>query len=75
VVAAVDRCWRLTAFFVSKQMTPIQQTSSMLVNQTQNPRAQYNDILTSERPTNTYAHYRAAPSAHGRPLAFEPADF
>ena len=45
------------AFFVSKQMTPIYMTSStLLVNQTQTPGlVQYNDILTSERLTNTYA--------------------
>ncbi|MPZ47974.1 MAG: polysaccharide biosynthesis tyrosine autokinase [Dehalococcoidia bacterium] len=45
------------AFAISKQMTPIYTTSStLLVNQTQNPGVvQYNDILTSERLTNTYA--------------------
>ncbi len=45
------------AFFVSKQMTPVYRTSTtILVNQTQSPGLlQYNDILTSERLTNTYA--------------------
>ena len=46
-----------TAFFYSQSLTPIYSTSStLLVNQTQVPGAiQYNDILTSERLTNTYA--------------------
>src|SRR5688572_20959738 len=45
------------AYVGSKQMTPVYQTSvTLLVNQTQNPgTVQYNDILTSERLTNTYA--------------------
>ena len=45
------------AFYVSKQMTPTYATSAtLLINQTQTPgTVQYNDILTSERLTNTYA--------------------
>jgi capsular exopolysaccharide synthesis family protein len=45
------------AFYISKQLTPIYATSTtLLVNQTQTPgTVQYNDILTSERLTNTYA--------------------
>jgi len=45
------------AFYISKQLTPIYATSAtLLVNQTQTPgTVQYNDILTSERLTNTYA--------------------
>ncbi len=44
------------AFYISKQMTPIYATSAtLLVNQTQTPgTVLYNDILTSERLTNTY---------------------
>jgi polysaccharide biosynthesis transport protein len=47
----------LSAFAVSKSMTPIYDaTATMLVNQTQTPGViLYNDILTSERLTNTYA--------------------
>ena len=47
----------LAAFYVSKQMTPTYITSAtLLINQTQTPgTVQYNDILTSERLTNTYA--------------------
>ena len=46
-----------TAFFYSQSLTPIYRTAStLLVNQTQTPGAiQYNDVLTSERLTNTYA--------------------
>jgi capsular exopolysaccharide synthesis family protein len=46
-----------TAFFYSQSLTPIYRTSStLLVNQTQVPGSiQYNDVLTSERLTNTYA--------------------
>jgi capsular exopolysaccharide synthesis family protein len=46
-----------TAFFYSQSLTPLYSTSStLLVNQTQVPGAiQYNDVLTSERLTNTYA--------------------
>ena len=46
-----------TAYFYSKSLTPIYSTSStLLVNQTQVPGSiQYNDVLTSERLTNTYA--------------------
>jgi capsular exopolysaccharide synthesis family protein len=45
------------AFYISNQLTPIYATSTtLLVNQTQTPgTVQYNDILTSERLTNTYA--------------------
>jgi capsular exopolysaccharide synthesis family protein len=45
------------AFYISKQLTPVYSTSTtLLVNQTQTPgTVQYNDILTSERLTNTYA--------------------
>jgi receptor protein-tyrosine kinase len=45
-----------TAFYISKQLTPIYATSAtLLVNQTQTAgTVQYNDILTSERLTNTY---------------------
>ncbi len=47
----------LAAFAVSKQLTPVYSTSAtLLINQTQVPgTVQYNDILTSERLTNTYA--------------------
>ena len=47
----------VTAFLVSKQMTPIYSaTATILVNQTSEPGVvQYNDVLTSERLTNTYA--------------------
>ena len=46
-----------SAFYYSKQLTPIYRTSStLLINQTQNPGVlQYNDVLASERLTNTYA--------------------
>ncbi|HEX5369576.1 MAG TPA: polysaccharide biosynthesis tyrosine autokinase [Dehalococcoidia bacterium] len=46
-----------TAFYYSKTLTPIYRTSStLLINQTQNPGViQYNDVLASERLTNTYA--------------------
>ena len=46
-----------TAFFYSESLTPIYRTSStLLVNQSQVPGSiQYNDVLTSERLTNTYA--------------------
>lgn len=47
----------LSAFGISYSMTPTYQaTATLLVNQTQVPGVvQYNDILTSERLTNTYA--------------------
>ena len=47
----------LAAFYGSKQLTPIYEgTTTVLVNQTQAPGViQYNDILTSERLTTTYA--------------------
>lgn len=47
----------VAAFAVSSSMTPAYQaTATLLVNQTQVPGVvQYNDILTSERLTNTYA--------------------
>src|SRR2546430_9008428 len=50
-------CAGLTGFVISRGMTPVYRASAtLLVNQTQNPGAlQYNDILTSERLTNTYA--------------------
>ena len=46
-----------SAFAISDSMTPMYQaTATLLVNQTQVPGVvQYNDILTSERLTNTYA--------------------
>jgi capsular exopolysaccharide synthesis family protein len=46
-----------SAFFYSQSLTPIYRAdSTLLVNQTQSPGViQYNDILTSERLTNTYA--------------------
>jgi capsular exopolysaccharide synthesis family protein len=46
-----------SAFYYSKTLTPIYRTAStLLINQTQNPGViQYNDVLTSERLTNTYA--------------------
>ena len=46
-----------SAFGISRSMTPTYQaTATLLVNQTQVPGVvQYNDILTSERLTNTYA--------------------
>jgi succinoglycan biosynthesis transport protein ExoP len=46
-----------TAYLATKQLTPIYRaTAVILVNQTQEPGVvQYNDILTSERLTNTYA--------------------
>lgn len=45
------------AYFVSNSLTPTYQASTtLLVNQTQVPGVvQYNDVLTSERLTNTYA--------------------
>lgn len=45
------------AFGVSQQLTPVYQaTATILVNQTQEQGVvQYNDVLTSERLTNTYA--------------------
>ena len=47
----------LVAYWVSQSLTPIYQaTATMLVNQTQTPGVVlYNDILTSERLTNTFA--------------------
>ncbi len=47
----------ISAYVVTKQMTPIYRaTAVILVNQTQDPgTVQYNDVLTSERLTNTYA--------------------
>ncbi len=47
----------ISAFAISESMTPTYQaTSTLLVNQMQAPGVvQYNDILTSERLTNTYA--------------------
>jgi non-specific protein-tyrosine kinase len=47
----------ISAFVISRQITPIYAaTSTLLVNQTQQPGVvQYNDVLTSERLTNTYA--------------------
>ena len=46
-----------SAFFYSQSLTPIYRAqATLLVNQTQSPGViQYNDILTSERLTNTYA--------------------
>lgn len=45
------------AFYVTEQMTPVYRSSTtILVNQTSTPESiQYNDVLTSERLTNTYA--------------------
>jgi len=47
----------VAAFVYSKQLTPMYRaTATILVNQTQSPGVvQYNDVLTSERLTNTYA--------------------
>ncbi len=47
----------LAAFVLTKQTTPMYRaTATILVNQTQAPGVvQYNDVLTSERLTNTYA--------------------
>jgi len=47
----------LGAYLVSRALTPIYEASAtILVNQTQVPGVvQYNDVLTSERLTNTYA--------------------
>ena len=46
-----------SAFLYSQSLTPIYRAeSTLLVNQTQSPGViQYNDVLTSERLTNTYA--------------------
>lgn len=46
-----------TAYYGSKQLTPIYSSSTtVLINQTQSPGViQYNDVLTSERLTGTYA--------------------
>jgi succinoglycan biosynthesis transport protein ExoP len=66
-LGAIRRWWWLlvlgpvvaaaSAFLYSKSLTPIYQAeATLLVNQTQNPGVlQYNDVLTSERLTNTYA--------------------
>ncbi len=46
----------VTAFLISRHMTPVYQASStLLINQARNPDVSYQDILTSERLTRTYA--------------------
>ncbi len=57
ILALIPLVAGVTAFGVSKQMTPIYQaTAKVLVNQTQVPGVvQYNDVLASERLTSTYA--------------------
>lgn len=54
----------LIAYVGSKRITPVYETSAtLLINQTQTPGVVlYNDILTSERLTNTYAELIKGPS-------------
>lgn len=54
----------LAAFFVTSQLTPVYQASTtILVNKTAIPGViDYNDILTSERLTNTYAQLVERPA-------------
>ncbi len=56
LIAATTIIAGVTAFLVSRHMTPVYQASStLLINQARNPDVSYQDILTSERLTRTYA--------------------
>jgi receptor protein-tyrosine kinase len=61
----------LAAYFVTQQLTPMYQaTSTVLVNRTAIPGTiEYNDVLTSERLTNTYAKLVERPAVLDEVLA------